>query len=142
MIKLVHYSDASHGWLKVKRSVVAMLGLLDKVSIYSFQSKSGTTVYLEEDGDATLLINALKAKGLAYEILDVDNGDRSRIRSLPRFSFETALYEIFVEGQLHAGNLNKASAESMRSKFEAEGWNVTVLKVTQTVLGPMAVKAY
>lgn len=48
------HSDSQHGWLAVKRSELIQLGILEKISPYSYQSDTGKTVYLEEDGDADL----------------------------------------------------------------------------------------
>lgn len=84
-IKLTHYSDAGHGWIAVKRSVLIQLGLQANISAYSYQSKTGSTVYLEEDGDASILVKTLSHYGIKFETKEVDHGDRSHIRSLPRF---------------------------------------------------------
>jgi hypothetical protein len=50
-------ADSGHAWLAVKSVEIKALGLLDKISSYSYISKSGKTIYLEEDCDATLFIN-------------------------------------------------------------------------------------
>lgn len=50
------YSDAGHGWLAVKRSELIDLGLIGKISHYSYQR--GQTVYLEEDCDLQLFAQA------------------------------------------------------------------------------------
>lgn len=57
----VFHSDAGHGWLAVKRKELIRLGILNKVTPYSYQR--GGTVYLEEDCDASLFIGAKKAAG-------------------------------------------------------------------------------
>jgi hypothetical protein len=54
-------SDPSHGWLRVKTKELRELGILDKISHYSYASPTGKSVYLEEDGDVTVF---LKAKGI------------------------------------------------------------------------------
>ncbi len=89
-IKMKHYSDDSHGWIAIKRSILEQLGLLDKISAYSYQSKTGQTVYLEEDSDASKLVNALDAKGLVYQNESVRHDGQSWIRSLPRFETKVA----------------------------------------------------
>lgn len=53
------YSDSGHGWLAVKRQELIDMGILHKITHYSYQR--GATVYLEEDCDATTFFNA---KGL------------------------------------------------------------------------------
>lgn len=50
------YSDPSHGWLKVAREELETLGILDKISAYSYQRDN--FVYLEEDLDAGVFLNA------------------------------------------------------------------------------------
>jgi hypothetical protein len=84
MSKLKFYSDPSHGWLAVKRSAVESLGLLDTISSFSYQK--GQTVYLEEDRDATLFLQALKANGQEYELEQVSHDESSWIRNLERFT--------------------------------------------------------
>jgi hypothetical protein len=85
-MKLLFYSDAGHGWLRVPRFLLAELGLLDVISSYSYQSKTGKTVYLEEDGDCRAFMDAVKKANKPVSIVDVDHGDRSFVRSLPRFN--------------------------------------------------------
>jgi hypothetical protein len=48
-------------------------------------------------------------------------------------------YSVWVEGSLHDSGLSRRQAEKLRREFEAEGWNVRVLKMVQTVLGEMGV---
>lgn len=86
MLKLVHYSDAGHGWVKVARSVLAKYNLLEKISACSYQSETGTTVYLEEDGDASALLGFLKQNNIAYQMESKSTDRTSPIRSYARFS--------------------------------------------------------
>jgi len=51
------YSDPGHGWLKVARKELIALDLMDKITC-SYQRKD--FVYLEEDNDASLFLDALK----------------------------------------------------------------------------------
>lgn len=78
------YSDAGHGWIAVKRALLIQLGILNAITRHSYQSKSGKTVYLEEDADATTLINKLKELNITWET-KTKYSPVSRIRSLPRF---------------------------------------------------------
>ncbi len=92
MKKFKFYSDASHGWLAVPRSLLMELGIAQKISAYSYQSKSGKTVYLEEDCDATLFLKEIRSFGFFGEshlnIVDIDHGNRSWIRSLKNYSLK------------------------------------------------------
>ena len=51
------FFDPGHAWLRVKRVQLKELGILDKVSGYSYER--GKWVYLEEDCDAQLLFDAM-----------------------------------------------------------------------------------
>lgn len=52
----VFFSDAGHGWLRVKRAELIELGLADKITRYSYARKGW--VYLEEDCDASHFVMA------------------------------------------------------------------------------------
>ncbi len=77
------HSDAGHGWLAVKRQELVELGIIDKISHFSYQR--GKTVYLEEDCDCSLFINALEAKGIKFERRGGAWRDVSPIRSYESF---------------------------------------------------------
>lgn len=89
-IKLQWYSDPSHSWLKVSRRDVEKLGLsVGSFSVYSYQSKAGNTLYLEEDCDAPILLDALKASTeyLPTYRIDRHTNGRSHIRLLPSLPY-------------------------------------------------------
>lgn len=89
---LKFYSDAGHGWLAVKVSVLAELGLLSKITSYSFIK--GKTAYLEEDCDCTFFAEAMKVRGLSWNPVqsrrNTDVG-RSPIRSYDRYTMSKAV---------------------------------------------------
>jgi hypothetical protein len=85
-IKKFFHSDSGHGWLAVKRKEVEQLGIADKVSKFSYAK--GKTVYLEEDTDAGLFLNAAKAAGLEVEVKDAKPVKRSNIRGFSAYSVE------------------------------------------------------
>ena len=60
MDKFKFYNDPGHGWLRVPKKLLAELGIADKITGYSYMSR--TYAYLEEDCDATTFHNAYKAK--------------------------------------------------------------------------------
>lgn len=98
-LKLKFYHDAGHGWLAVKRTVLIQLDIIKNISDYSYQSETGSTVYLEEDCDATTLIKALESKGIQYQFEHIEHKNRSRIRSMPRFfEYSKPLTPFFVNG--------------------------------------------
>ena len=78
------HSDPGHGWLQVNRLELIDLGILDKISNYSYQY--GGDVYLEEDCDYSLFMNEMKARGKPVEITEINSHyDDSIIRSYEEF---------------------------------------------------------
>ena len=93
------FEDPGHGWLEVTRAELERLGLLDKISGYSYQSIDGLFVYLEEDSD---LMKFAKARGWEHDRhmlgccgysdlysliggIEVVHHEDDRIRGLPPF---------------------------------------------------------
>jgi len=78
------YSDPGHGWLAVKYDELVELGIADKISGYSY--KRGNDVYLEEDCDMAIFMQAMEAKGVQIKLAFVNERDNdSFIRSLRRY---------------------------------------------------------
>jgi hypothetical protein len=81
------HSDAGHGWLAVKKSLVRELGLADKISAYSYMQ--GQSAYLEEDCDAHRFFVAFKEKfGFEPKIKELDSKRNSVIRSMKQFKMD------------------------------------------------------
>jgi len=81
------YNDAGHGWLAVKRKFLIELGILEKITSYSYQR--GNTVYLEEDLDMDTFFKAYENR---FSVLpfrrDIYHRSNSPIRSYECFSEE------------------------------------------------------
>ena len=77
------HSDAGHGWLAVKRDELDQLGITKEISTCSYIN--GYTVYLEEDCDAGVYMNAQSANGVKVNFIELDSQDVSPIRSYARF---------------------------------------------------------
>ena len=60
MKKYKFWNDPGHGWLEVTRKELEELNIANKISSYSYLSKDGKIVYLEEDCDAGVFIKAAK----------------------------------------------------------------------------------
>lgn len=72
--KLKYHHDPGHGWIETPKAFLRALGILHKVSTYSYQNEE--YVFLEEDCDAALLINTLEQRGLPVpEFIDVEHSD-------------------------------------------------------------------
>ena len=78
----IFHSDPGHAWLAVKRKELIKLGILDKITNYSYQK--GKTVYLEEDGDASVFFNAKRAIGEEWDIRESFQ-ENTPIRSYENF---------------------------------------------------------
>ena len=81
------FSDSGHGWLKVTRTELQRLKIIDKISSCSYQ-KNGI-VFLEEDGDCTLFVNAKKSiDGIEIKTKGIQSDKVSKIRNYPYFSYD------------------------------------------------------
>lgn len=78
----IFHSDPGHGWLAVKEKELIELNIAHKISSCSYHK--GNTVYLEEDCDAGIFIEALKAKGIEFKHRD-SYQEKTPIRSYPRY---------------------------------------------------------
>ena len=89
MINVNYITDPGHGWLKVPLKKMAKLGIVDKISTFSYIR--GAYAYLEEDCDAATFIEACEAQGIKYGILSNSSGNRySRVRNYPRYTVTAA----------------------------------------------------
>ena len=84
--KLIFHCDSGHGWLEVPRADVIALGIADKVSPWSYIG--GHSIYLEEDCDAGLYLDAAKAAGYTLHIVEKYSNTDSHIRSMKPFTNE------------------------------------------------------
>jgi hypothetical protein len=82
MIKF--YSDPSHGWGAVKRQTLIDLGIINKITGFSYQK--GNTVYLEEDCDLSTLVTALAVKGIKVSYVEKHTDARHPIRNYQSFT--------------------------------------------------------
>lgn len=79
------YSDYGHGWIAVKKSVLAELDIADQISNFSYTK--GQTAYLEEDCDGTLFARRFKdITGAWPDFEEVDHGERSPIRNYQQYT--------------------------------------------------------
>jgi hypothetical protein len=86
MSKFYFYSDPSHGWLAVTRNDIKDVGLtISDFTQYSYYR--GDVLYLEEDCDAGVFLDAWKRKHSAEpEILDRYSNYDHFIRSYARLA--------------------------------------------------------
>jgi len=83
-LKLFHvYTDPGHGWLKATMQILREFGVSEKISSCSY--RRGNNVWLEEDCDAPLLINAMKKQGIDVKFADHHRDSESPIRDYPPY---------------------------------------------------------
>lgn len=73
------YQDPGHGWVRVLKSKIVELGIVDKISSYSYHR--GIYAYLEEDCDLAVLIESLKERGVEIKFREFHTNKSSKIRS-------------------------------------------------------------
>lgn len=79
------YTDAGHGWAKVKKQFLNKLGIQNLITSYSYQR--GDYAFLEEDIDLTTLCSALEANNIPFAFDEKRAHNRpSKIRSYERYS--------------------------------------------------------
>ncbi len=78
-LKLNYFTDPGHGWVSVKLETLQALGIADQISHYSYMR--GSSAYLEEDCDLSLLYRACDALGQTIELTTKHTNNRSPIRS-------------------------------------------------------------
>lgn len=88
---MTFFNDPGHGWLKVNKSVLSTLGIVNKISGFSYMKND--YVYLEEDLDTGIFFDALVEKGFEKQevvnfkqsIKDRYVENSSRIRNYPTY---------------------------------------------------------
>tara|TARA_R110000868_G_scaffold17825_4_gene77816 strand:+ start:241 stop:720 length:480 start_codon:yes stop_codon:yes gene_type:complete len=83
VIELTVYSSPSHGWGQVTCQQLIELGLDLKISEYSY--RDGSLVYLEEDCDLPLFVDAARAAGDEIEFYELELRSDDRLRSYDRY---------------------------------------------------------
>ena len=78
------YADPGHAWLRVPIKELKALGLLPKISHYSYINER--YMYLEEDLDAGTFIEEMKTRGIEVRMNGHHTNGCSRIRSYPLYS--------------------------------------------------------
>jgi hypothetical protein len=78
----VYLNDPGHGWLSVKKKELVDLGIETKISNWSYMK--GKSVYLEEDCDAGVYIEAQKERGV---IIKVKCGVQSKLSPVRSYEY-------------------------------------------------------
>jgi len=81
------FEDPGHGWVEVDIKEILNLNLENKISGCSYINKN--KVYLEEDGDASIFFNTLKAKGVLFEFKVIYDKGLSIVRYYPPYNINS-----------------------------------------------------
>ena len=95
------HEDGCHGWLEVSYQDVTDVDIHNEISEFSYINRFLEKIYLEEDCDYTLFMNAFKNK-YGYKPLEVNGRyhEISPIRDLPRYiGWQFNLYWNPLEGK-------------------------------------------
>ncbi len=82
-VKVIYHQDSEHGWFAVPLGMLSSLGI--DTSRYSYVDHASSTVYLEEDCDATAFVQACEREDIVLDIEERHIDGDHWIRSLPRF---------------------------------------------------------
>ncbi|WP_281839606.1 hypothetical protein [Cardiobacterium hominis] len=63
----LYHTDPAHGWLEVPMAELHRLGIARSISSCSY--RHGDVAYLEEDGDAPLFVETLRAQGIEVKLM-------------------------------------------------------------------------
>jgi len=80
---LTFHADPAHGWLEVDRADLETLGIVEKISRYSYHK--GNRVFLEEDCDAPKYLQAAAANNWQIKTTEKHSDIHSFIRLLNPF---------------------------------------------------------
>jgi hypothetical protein len=83
-IKLTYYITERHGYIEVPLSLLRKLRISKLISEYSKVLRR--TVFVEEDGDATLLTKRLKLEGYDVTLVENERRNQDYFDCLPKFN--------------------------------------------------------
>ena len=117
--KFYYYQDPGHAWAAVPVSLLEQLGIVGKISAFSYWR--GKTAYLEEDCDLAVFFDAYRAAfGTDPVLVSKHSDDRSPIRSYARFTYSPAAqwYKIRAAAAAQGyGTILEAAAASGHLEF-------------------------
>lgn len=94
-IKRTFYSDPGHSWLCVSYTELEELGIQGAISQYSYRNYD--LVYLEEDCDAGVYINAVNRLGYTVEFVEKHIDQESPIRSYDPYYFQMGMGKLIAK---------------------------------------------
>ncbi len=127
------YADPGHAWVKVPLEELKELGIAEKISSYSYMSR--THAYLEEDCDLTLFAETKKAKGEELKFKESWSNKSSKIREYSRFNADFALNPVKIGDVVKIWDGSIATLVQLHKGLGLKvSYNNTVWKVTSQKL--------
>ena len=121
--KFDFYSDAGHGWLKVSRAELLVLGIATTISNCSYAF--GEWAFLEEDGDFSQFVTAWEAKtGLTWSMTENVREHTSDLSSIRGYAGYTPLSEVELTEM-------RSLAGRMRTIFSRQARIISSASLTQ-----------
>lgn len=104
------FHDPGHSWLQVPIRYLSVLGIVDKISKYSYCK--GGYAYLEEDCDANVFLSALHSRGivedldqmLMFGIIHEYSNETSPIKGYTRFTERDLWWVVYKRDDVYAGH--------------------------------------
>jgi hypothetical protein len=78
-ITLNYFTDPGHGWIEAPIQLLKQLGIVNKITSYSY--RKGDTAFLEEDCDSALLLMELTKHDVKYDVIEHHTNNDSKIRN-------------------------------------------------------------
>ena len=94
-LTLNYYQDPGHGWAKIHKNWLELLGIADKISHYSYMRKN--YAYLEEDCDLGRLYAAADKAGIEIRLKEYHTNKQSKIRSYCSYKHQAANTADFMQ---------------------------------------------
>ena len=88
-ITLNKFSDPAHGWIKISLKHLKELELIDQITPFSYINNKHA--YLEEDLDASRLLNRLEELNIPYSFNYYDSFGSSKIRLYDSYNINQAM---------------------------------------------------
>jgi len=85
------FSDPGHAWGCVEIDELQRLGIMHRISEYSYLDAERQVAYLEEDCDLPLFLDAKIKRAEPYNLNEQHTDDDIFIRELPRFDNSRAM---------------------------------------------------
>ena len=82
-MQYLYHQDPGHGWLQVRREELERLGLLSRITRFSYQMDEW--IFLEEDQDMGVFLKAKESLGEPVEMVS-RHVETTPIRNYPPFS--------------------------------------------------------